>query len=86
MSTVKLRVLGRRGSYSRKTLATWLHELREFLQGELGVEVEVVEEDLDVDVPVLYVDDQVLLIGLPGEEGYLIEALRKAFRSQASLG
>ena len=77
MLTVKLRVLGRPGSHARWTLASWLRELRDFLRDELGVEV---EEDVDVDTPVLCVDDEVLLVGVPGEEGYLIEALRRALR------
>ncbi len=80
MLTVKLRVLGRPGSHARWTLASWLRELKGFLRDELGVEVEVVEEDVDLEAPVLYVDDEVLLVGVPGEEGYLIEALRRALR------
>lgn len=78
MSTVRLRVLGRRDSYLKLTLASWLRELQDFLCRELGVEVEVVEEEGDLDAPVLCAGDEVVLVGLPSEEGYLIEALKRA--------
>lgn len=80
MSTVKLTVIGRRGDRLRHTLAGWLQELKDFLLEELGVEVEVVEEDVDVETPALLVDGELLFIGMPSEEGYLIEALKKALR------
>ncbi|MCX8204907.1 MAG: hypothetical protein N3H31_04580 [Candidatus Nezhaarchaeota archaeon] len=81
MPAVKLKVLGRRDSYLKFTLSSWLNELSSFLRGELGTEVEVVEEECELDVPVLCLDDKVVLVGLPSEEGYLIEALKKVLKA-----
>lgn len=78
MSVVRLRVLGRCDSYLKLTLVSWLNEVADFLRGELGLEIEVVEEEFNSDVPVVCLGDQVVLVGLPSEEGYLIEALKKA--------
>ncbi|MEM4700404.1 MAG: hypothetical protein QXT74_05610 [Candidatus Nezhaarchaeales archaeon] len=81
MSVVRLRVLGRRDSYLKLTLVSWLNEMMDFLREELGLEIEVVEEESDFDVPVVCLGDQVVLVGLPSEEGYLIEALKKALKA-----
>ena len=80
MRRVTLRVLGRRGSYLKYTLIMWLHEVKELIEDDLGVELEVVDEEGDFDAPILCVDEEVALVGLPGEEGYLIEALKRALR------
>ena len=77
---VKLRVLGKRDSYLKYTLTRWLEEVKDLLKEDLGVEVKVVEKDGDFEAPVLCVGDEVILVGLPGEEGYLLEALRRALR------
>ncbi len=73
-------MLGKRDSYLKYTLTRWLEEVKDLLKEDLGVEVEVVEKDGDFEAPVLCVGDEVILVGLPGEEGYLLEALRRALR------
>lgn len=73
---VRIEVRGRRGDYHVRTLLAWLEELRGFLEGELGEEVEVGFKEEDSEYPLLYVDGELVFEGLPGEEGYLIEIVR----------
>jgi hypothetical protein len=75
---VRVEVRGRRGDYHARTLLTWLNELREFLESELGEEVEVGFAEEDSEYPLLYVNGELVFEGLPGEEGYLIEIIRSA--------
>ncbi len=77
MRKVKVTVKGRPGDYWRYTLSQWLLEIRDILESEYSVEVVVDEEDADVDEPVILVDGEVALVGVPGEEGYLIEVLKR---------
>ncbi|MEM1698163.1 MAG: hypothetical protein QXG48_05860 [Thermofilaceae archaeon] len=72
---VKVEVAGRGGDYHVRTLLSWLHELREFLEEELGARLVVSHREEDVDYPLLYVDGKLVFEGLPGEEGYLIELI-----------
>jgi len=70
---VRVEVRGRPGDYHVRTLLTWLEELREFLEGELGERLEVSFREEESEYPLLYVDGRLAFEGLPGEEGYLIE-------------
>lgn len=72
---VKVEVVGRGDDYHLRTLLSWMHELKEFLQNELGALIEVSHSEEDVDFPLLYVDGKLVFEGLPGEEGYLIELI-----------
>ncbi len=76
---VTIRVIGRRGDYWRYTVVSWVKEVKDILEQEYNVRIKVVEEDGDVELPLIYVGDQLVLEGVPGEEGYLIEVLKKAF-------
>ncbi|RLE88192.1 MAG: hypothetical protein DRJ96_01380 [Thermoprotei archaeon] len=75
---VVVEVRGRRGDYHVMTLLKWLGELREFLEEELGRELEVRFREEDVDYPLLIVNGKLVFEGLPGEEGYLIELIRSS--------
>ncbi len=66
-------------SYERWTLHQWVLEVKDLLEEEYGVELIVEVRDTGDDEPGILVDDQYVLKGLPGEEGYLIEVLKKAF-------
>jgi len=69
-------VAGKRGDYFVWTLATWCRELRDFLEEELGYKVTVEVREEDAELPRLYVNGILVLEGVPGEEGYLIEILK----------
>lgn len=76
--TIKLKVRGR-DNYWRYTLYCWFIEVRDILERELGDQVEVVVEDGDSDDPEILLDDVLIGSGVPGEEGYLIEIVKKAY-------
>ncbi len=78
MAKLRVRVQGRSSDYWRYTLSSWLREIKEILEQEYNVSLEIVEEDVDIGVPRILVEDEIVLEGVPGEEGYLIETLKKA--------
>ena len=66
--------------YLGYTLDSWPREVRYILEDEYAVKILVEEPrrrlscgELD---PKLYMEDELILEGLPGEEGYLIEVLK----------
>ena len=67
-----------RSNYWRFTVYSWLLEVRDILEQELGEPVEVVSEDGDSEDPEVYLDGYLVGVGVPGEEGYLIELVKKA--------
>ena len=76
---VRVTVYGRRGDHWAWTLYTWLLEVKDILEQEYGVKIRAELRELDVDLPVVTVNDEVAFIGVPGEEGYMIEELKKVF-------
>ena len=74
---VRVSVRGR-SNYWRFTVYSWLLEVRDILEQELGEPVEVVSEDGDSEDPEVYLDGYLVGVGVPGEEGYLIELVKKA--------
>ncbi len=77
MRKLRIRVQGRRGDYWRYTVSSWVREVKDILEQEYHVSLEVIEEDADLELPRVLVEDEIVLEGVPGEEGYLIEALKK---------
>ncbi|MCD6301241.1 MAG: hypothetical protein J7L82_04140, partial [Staphylothermus sp.] len=75
---VRLRVLGR-PSYEKWTLHQWVLEVKDILEEVYNVKIEIEEIDTIDEEPTLVVEDKVVLVGLPGEEGYLIEILKYNF-------
>jgi len=75
---VVVRILVRgRPNYWRFTVYSWLLEVRDVLEQELGEPVEVVSEDGDSEDPEVYLDGYLVGVGVPGEEGYLIELVKR---------
>ena len=73
---VRILVRGR-PNYWRFTVYSWLLEVRGILEQELGEPVEVVSEDGDSEDPEVYLDGYLVGVGVPGEEGYLIELVKR---------
>lgn len=74
-----------RMDYECRTLISWLVEISDVLSGDVGEEVlvyEVFSEELEE--PAVYVDSELALVGVPGEEGYLIEVLKHAIEDVKS--
>jgi len=68
-------------NYWRFTLYSWLLEVRDILSLEIGEPVEVLLVDGESDEPELYINGLLVCVGVPGEEGYLIEVVKKAVAS-----
>ncbi len=77
---VVVKIIGR-NNYIKWTLKQWVLEVKDIVENEYGVEIDVVDVDSESSEPILAVNDIVFLEGLPGEEGYLIEVLKKAIES-----
>lgn len=67
-----------RNNYLRFTVYSWLMEIKGVLENELGEEVAVEILDSDNEDPELYLNGCFVGAGVPGEEGYLIEIIKKA--------
>ncbi len=78
VASVKITVKGR-NNYWRLTVHTWLLEVKDILEKEVGEEVEIEVIDGLSEDPELYVDGFLVGMGVPGEEGYLIEIVKKAY-------
>jgi len=74
---VEIVVVGK-PNYDRHTLVSWVNEIKDVIELECGIEVELNIEDTNDELPKLLINDIVVLEGLPGEEGYLIEVLKNA--------
>jgi len=72
---IKLKVLGR-PSYNKWTLHQWVLEIKDILENEYGVHLEIEVVDTIDEEPILMIEDDIVLEGLPGEEGYLIEIIK----------
>jgi hypothetical protein len=78
VASVKITVKGR-NNYWRLTVHAWLLEVKDILEKEVGEEVEIEVIDGLSEDPELYVDGFLVGMGVPGEEGYLIEIVKKAY-------
>lgn len=65
-------------TYERWTLHQWLIEIKEIVEGEYDVEIDIEVRDNENILPKLVVNEREVFHGLPGEEGYLIEVLKHA--------
>ncbi len=72
---IKLKVLGR-PSYNKWTLHQWILEIKDILENEYGILLEIEVVDTIDEEPILMIEDDIVLEGLPGEEGYLIEIIK----------
>jgi hypothetical protein len=74
---VKITIRGK-PNYWRFTVYSWLLEVKDILSQEIGEDVEVEVLDGESDLPELYINEHLIGSGVPGEEGYLIEVIKKA--------
>ncbi len=72
---IKLKILGR-PSYNKWTLHQWVLEIKDILENEYGILLEIEVVDTIDEEPILMIEDDIVLEGLPGEEGYLIEIIK----------
>jgi len=64
-------------NYLRWTLVQWFMEIKDIVENEYGIRLKLKVIDSDEDYPVIMHGDRVVFEGLPGEEGYFIEILKK---------
>ena len=64
-------------NYWRYTITMWCYEIKELVEEELGENVEIIVEDSENDLPQVYLNDVFVLEGVPKEEGYLLELIKK---------
>ncbi len=83
LDRILFRIAGRR-NYLRWTLEQWFIEVKDILESEYGVTLDLEVVDGDSEYPIIMLGDKVLFEGLPGEEGYLIEVLKKAIEEVCS--
>ena len=57
---------------------SWLLEVKDILSQEIGEDVEIEVLDGESELPELYINEHLIGSGVPGEEGYLIEVIKKA--------
>jgi hypothetical protein len=74
---VKITIRGK-PNYWRFTVYSWLLEVKDILSQEIGEDVEVEVLDGESELPELYINEHSIGSGVPGEEGYLIEVIKKA--------
>jgi hypothetical protein len=74
---VKITIRGK-PNYWRFTVYSWLLEVKDILSQEIGEDVGVEVLDGESDLPELYINEHLIGSGVPGEEGYLIEVIKKA--------
>lgn len=67
-----------KNNYWRFTVHSWLLEIKDVLENDLGEDVTIEIIDADNEDPELYVNGYFIGAGVPGEEGYLIEIIKKA--------
>lgn len=65
-------------NYWRLTVYSWLLEIKGLLEKELNEPLEVEVLNGESEDPELYIDGVLIGAGVPGEEGYLIEIVKKA--------
>ncbi|MEM1643488.1 MAG: hypothetical protein QW369_02395 [Desulfurococcaceae archaeon] len=74
--TLKIIIKGSR-NYLRWTIEQWFYEVKDIVENEYGVKLLIEVIDGDEEYPLIMYGDKVFFEGLPGEEGYLIEVLKR---------
>jgi len=78
---LKIIVAGKKGDYWRHTLTSWCHEIKELLEEEYDISIEILTREEECLLPRVYVNDILVFEGVPSEEGYLIELLKGIIES-----
>jgi len=74
---IKLMIHGRPGDYWRDTLYSWVLEVKDILEDEYKVDIEVYVVDEDVTLPYITDDEGFIVFNEVLEEpGYLIEYIK----------
>jgi len=71
-----------RNNYLRWTLIQWFIEIKGIVENEYNIRLELKIIDSNEDYPVIMYRDRIVFEGLPGEEGYLIEILKKIVENE----
>ena len=66
-----------KNNYLRWTLVQWFMEIKDIVENEYGIRLELKVLDSDEDYPIIMHGDRIVFEGLPGEEGYFIEILKR---------
>ncbi len=74
--TLKILIKGSR-NYLRWTIEQWLYEVKDIVENEYGVRLTIEVVDGDEECPLVMYGGRIFFEGLPGEEGYLIEILKR---------
>jgi len=61
-----------------------MHEIKDILEREYGIELRIEEEDGTSELPEVYLENKLILIGVPSEEGYLIELIKPVIEKYLS--
>jgi len=65
------------GGYWHQTVRDWILYIKDLLEEEYGIEVSLIEDESGDDMPEVYINEKFVFKGVPGEEGYLLELLKK---------
>ena len=71
-----------KNNYLRWTLMQWFMEIKDIVENEYGIRLELKILDSDEDYPVIMYGNRIIFEGLPGEEGYFIEILKKVVENE----
>ena len=71
-----IKIKGRK-NYWRYTIKSWCLEIKDLLEYEYNDKVTILEEDGDNELPQVYVNEIFVFEGVPREEGYLLELVKK---------
>ncbi len=71
-----------KNNYLRWTLVQWFMEIKDIVENEYGIRLELKILDSDEDYPVIMYGNRIVFEGLPGEEGYFIEILKKIVENE----
>ncbi|RLE92161.1 MAG: hypothetical protein DRN04_11025 [Thermoprotei archaeon] len=74
------------GGYWYQTVRDWILYIKDLLEEEYSIEVSLIEDKSRDDMPEVYINDKFVFKGVPGEEGYLIELLKKELDNMFSRG
>ncbi|HIC99509.1 MAG TPA: hypothetical protein EYP08_07780 [Pyrodictiaceae archaeon] len=75
---VKLKIIGRKDDYWLYTLRSWFEEVKDIIENEYNIELDIIEEYRETQEHPIIVDEknEIVIAGVPGEPGHLIEELK----------
>lgn len=85
MRTITISIRGK-DNYLRWTLIQWFYEVKDIIENEYGLKLELKVVDSMDEYPVIMYGDKIVFEGLPGEEGYFIEILKRIVEEELNAG